>query len=128
MKKNRKRKHKKSSFNLQHWLIQKIRRISYQYPARKEAIKSARVARGQYKCAKCENLFKPGEFQLDHIHPVIDPHEGFKDWNTFIERLFCSIEGWQILCLGCHKVKSSYENEIRKQIKRENRKDEDDGI
>lgn len=120
---------KKSSFNLQHWLVQKIRRISYQYPARKEAIKKARVARGQYKCAGCGGVFKHGEFQLDHVQPVIDPHTGFTDWNSFMERMFCDIDGWQILCKDlCHKYKTQRENEIRKQVKKENKPEKEDEI
>lgn len=126
MKRKIKRTSKKSSFNLQHWLVQKIRRISYQFPARKEAIKNARVERGRYKCAGCGGIFKQGEFQLDHIEPVIDPHTGFVDWNTFIARLFCDVDGWQILCKEvCHKYKTSRENEVRKQIKREQLPEED---
>lgn len=122
-----KRKSKKKSFNLQHWLVQKIRRISYQFPPRQAAIKRGRVARGKYRCALClgEN-FGPKEIQLDHIEPVINPHEGFTDWNDYIARLFVDVDGWQICCLACHKIKSSYENEIRKQIKQENKKDEGD--
>lgn len=113
--------------NLQHWLVQKIRRISYQFPSRKEAIKKARVARGQYKCAQCGGIFKHGEFQLDHVDPVIDPHTGFTNWDDFINRMFCDVDGWQILCKEtCHKYKTQRENEIRKLIKKENKKEEED--
>lgn len=125
--KTKKRTTKKKLFQFHNWLLQKIRRISYQYPPRKEAIKRGRVSRGKYRCAIClgEN-FGPKDIQLDHINPVIDPHNGFQDWNTYIERLFCDTEGWQIVCKACHLVKSSYENEIRKQVKRSNRKEEED--
>lgn len=117
---------KKKAFNLQHWLVQKIRRISYQYPPRKDAIKKARVSRGKYKCASClgEN-FGPKEIQLDHIEPVINPHEGFQNWDIYIGRLFVDIDGWQILCLPCHKVKTQRENIVRTLVKHENQEEED---
>lgn len=108
--------------NLQHWLKQKLRRISYQFPERKEAIRSARVARGKYKCAMCKGEnFGPKEIQLDHIHPVIDPHVGFVDWNTYIDRLFCDVSMWQILCRPCHNTKTDMENLVRDEVKRESK-------
>lgn len=124
--KEKKKTKAKKSFNIEHWLKQKLRRISYQYPSRKDAIVKARVERGRYKCAKCEGIFKQGEFNLDHIEPVDNPHTGFIGWDDYISRLFVDVDGWQILCSGCHNVKSQYEQEIRKQAKREKKKEEDD--
>jgi 5-methylcytosine-specific restriction endonuclease McrA len=118
-KKKQKKKASKSEFQLVNWLRQKLRRISYQYPARKEAIRNARVERGRYKCAVCERVFKNGEFQLDHIHPVDDPHTGFTDWNNYIARLFVDVDGWQILCTNCHNTKSEFEQNIRRQTKKD---------
>lgn len=117
----------KKGINLQHWLIQKLRRISYQWPARKEAQKKARISRGKYRCALCggEN-FGPKDIQADHIRPVINPHTGFTDYNSYIERLFCDESGYQILCRPCHTVKSSKENIVRHLVKNENKKEEED--
>lgn len=106
-------------------MTNKLRRISYQWPPRKEAIRRARVERGSYKCATCEGLFGPKEIQLDHINPVVDEEAGFIDFNTYIDRLFCSTEGFQVLCRTCHDTKTFMEGEIRKQVKRENKKDDD---
>lgn len=113
----KKKPKKKSSKNqLKNWLIQKLRRISYQWPPRKEAIKLGRVSRGKYRCALCKGEnFGPKEIQLDHILPVIDVHTGFIDYNTYIDRLFCDVGGWQICCRPCHQTKSNYEQIIRKQ-------------
>ena len=117
---SKKRKRKAKKFNLQHWLIQKIRRISYQYPPRKDAIKKARVSRGKYKCALClGEEFGPKDIQLDHIEPVINPHEGFQDWNTYIDRLFVDIDGWQVCCKECHKIKTFQENAVRTIVRHE---------
>ena len=114
--------------NLRNFLTNKLRRISYQWPPRQQAIRNARVERGVYKCASCEGLFGPKEIQLDHIVPVIDEEIGFVDWNTYIDRLFCVEENFQVLCKPCHETKTFFEQEIRKQVKQEKKKDEDDEI
>jgi 5-methylcytosine-specific restriction endonuclease McrA len=117
---------KKSKPVLRHWLTQKLRRLSYSWPPRKEAIKEARVSRGKYKCHSCsgEN-FGPKEIQLDHTIPVIDPHTGFTTWDDYIERLFCDSDNFKILCIECHKAKTFRENLIRKSVKTENSPDDD---
>lgn len=120
-------KKKKGTPNLKHFLTQKLRRISYQWPPRKEAIQKGRVSRGKYKCSSClgEN-FGPQDIQLDHTIPVIDPHTGFTTWDNYIERLFCETAGFSVMCKECHKWKTSRENSVRSLIK--NDKIEDDEI
>lgn len=115
----------KRRVDLQGWLKQKLRRLSYQWPEMREATSKARVERGKYKCAGCGGIFGPKEINRDHIEPVDDPHTGFTTWDNYIERLFCAADGIQILCSEtCHKYKSSREQEIRKQVKAEKRKQE----
>lgn len=111
---------------LKHWLVNKLRRISYSWPARQQAIKNARTERGIYKCAICEGSFGPKEIQLDHVVPVVDEESGFIDFNTYIDRLFCGVDGFQCLCKPCHSTKTFFEQEIRKQVKKENKKEEED--
>ena len=53
------------------------------------------------------------EVQVDHIIPVVD-FDGFKDWDTYIKSLFCSIKNLQVLCRECHKEKTTRENIKRK--------------
>lgn len=126
-KKQKKRASKKTNEKfLEHWLKQKLRRISYQYPARKEVQKKARISRGKYRCASClgEN-FGPRDIQMDHIVPVIDPHTGFTTWQDYIERLFVDESGWSVLCRPCHESKTIRENLIRKEVKREKNEEDD---
>lgn len=111
--------------NLRHFLTNKLRRISYQWPPRKTAIKRARIERGKYKCNICENIFGPKEIQLDHIEPVVGYEDGFIDWNNYLERLFCAEEGFQVLCKPCHEAKTFLENQIRAQVKNDTNGDED---
>lgn len=111
--------------NLRHWLTNKVRRLSYQWPPRKEAIKKARLERGVYLCNICEGKFGPKEIQLDHIEPVIHEEDGFIDWNIYLERLFCAEEGFQVLCKPCHEAKTFLENQIRVQAKSDATPEED---
>lgn len=115
---------------LKGWLTQKLRRLSYQWPARKEALRAARVERGKYRCSMCEGagvdkLYGPKEIVMDHVDPVISVEDGFIDWNTYLKRLFCPENGWQVLCSACHDIKTYLENDIRRQVTAEKEKDED---
>jgi 5-methylcytosine-specific restriction endonuclease McrA len=111
---------------MRHWLTNKLRRLSYQWPPRKEAISRARLERGIYLCNSCQGKFGPKEIQLDHIYPVVDEEIGFVDWNTYIDRLFCHVDGFQVLCKTCHGAKTFLEQEIRKQVKQEKKREDDD--
>ena len=82
--------------------------------------KTGRMAK-HYVCADCGKEFTSKDVEVDHILPVVDPTDGFIDWNTFISRLYCTKDNLQVLCTKCHKAKT---NEERKQSKvRKTRKD-----
>ncbi len=104
---------RKRSADLKRFLIPVLRRATYRWKERGEALKAARIERGLYKCADCKNQFKAKEVQLDHILPVVDPKTGWIDWNTFITRLFVFKEGWQVLCSTCHDQKTMLEDALR---------------
>lgn len=104
------------------WLIQALRRASYRWPGRNEAMKAARVDRGQYRCNSCKRIFGRKEIQMDHVEPVIDVHRGFTTLDDYAARLIPNVDGWQCLCKTCHKFKSAQENEIRRLTKKESRK------
>ena len=53
--------------------------------------------------------------QVDHIEPVVSPNDGFKDWNTFIARLFCEVDNLAVLCKVCHEKKTNEEKRIAKE-------------
>lgn len=96
------------------------------YVGKKKNKKTNRVG-SHYVCNLCKEEYPASEVNVDHIAPVVDPVEGFIDWNTFIERLFCSKDNLQVLCTECHthiKTKGEKEeaalwNSIRKQFPRE---------
>lgn len=49
--------------------------------------------------------------EMDHIHPVIDPKEGFTTWDDYIYSLFPEdSKAYQGLCYFCHSVKTYMED------------------
>ena len=65
-----------------------------------------------YKCNACNKEWPLTEVQVDHIIPVVGP-EGFVDWNTYVDRLFCDKSNLQVLCTTCHDKKTHKEKQNR---------------
>jgi 5-methylcytosine-specific restriction endonuclease McrA len=63
-----------------------------------------------YQCASCKQKFKQKDVQVDHVVPA-GSLKSFKDLPTFVENLFCSEDGLQVLCMDCHKAKTDKERE-----------------
>lgn len=93
-------------------------------------LKKARVSRGFYLCSCCGESTPVTKVDsvsrkrvknvvVDHIEPVIPPEVGFTTWDSFIDRLFVEVEKLQVLCLDCHKIKTSEETAIAAQRRRE---------
>lgn len=91
---------------------QSLRRSTYRWAFGHMALKKQWRDRGMYECESCKKCFGPKEVQKDHIVSVI-PYTGFKSWDETIERMFCKSDGYQILCIGCHEVKTQTENLMR---------------
>jgi 5-methylcytosine-specific restriction endonuclease McrA len=95
------------------WIMAGLRRMSYRWPPKNEAERSARVERGLYECATCKGKFRSGEYAIDHIIPLVSVKEGYTTWDEVINNLFCDKEGFQILCHPCHNLKSGLEDSLR---------------
>jgi len=119
---------KKKQPNLKTWLVPKLRRHSFSWKPRKDAMKKYRVElppklkkdgtpgkkpQVRYRCNHCSEVFKTADIVLDHVIPVVEPKIGWKNWDAFIESLFCDEAGFQVLCNPCHDEKTHEENEIR---------------
>lgn len=98
-----------------------LRGASRKWKPKNDCLRKARVSRGIYKCACCggefpkhtiENGKKVNNANVDHIKPVIDPATGFTTWDDYIENLFCEEENFQVLCHGCHEIKTNEEKAI----------------
>jgi 5-methylcytosine-specific restriction endonuclease McrA len=77
-------------------------------------------SRNAYECAHCKGIFRAKEINVDHITPVVDPKSGFTTFDDYIESLFVKVEGYQILCIPCHKIKTKSETDIRTKARRNN--------
>lgn len=67
----------------------------------------------EYQCAKCKKWWPQKEVSVDHIIPT-GSLKSFDDIPGFVERLFCEKDGLQVLCDGCHNVKTAAERLARK--------------
>ena len=102
-----------------------LRSASQRYPPKYEALNKAFVGKQvnsktgrigkHYICNACKGIFPASEVQVDHIHPVIDPDAGFVSWDEVVARMFCDVDGFQILCLTCHKNKTTAEKQQAKE-------------
>lgn len=121
-------------------IIAALRRLTFTHPDRNEAKNSRKVAPATFQCEECElvvytgkktleksNVLEEypeaikGKIYLDHKNPVI-PVNGFPDgnwsWDIFIERMFCDVKGFQVLCHECNQSKTFLENELRKEYRK----------
>ena len=105
-------------------VLKKVRKETPRYKKDGELAKRPNV---RYQCAICKKWFKSTEVAVDHIDPVISIEDGFIDWNTFVDRLFCDSSNLQVVCsylkknihlhndeLSCHHKKTQEEKKLRK--------------
>lgn len=66
----------------------------------------------EYQCANCKQWFSEKEIAVDHIIEAGSLRNG-DDLKDFVEKLFCEVDGFQILCNkrkdgeeSCHKIKT----------------------
>ena len=90
-------------------VIETKQSVREEFPQYKKDGNLAKKPMVRYRCAKCGELFKGSEVAVDHINPVVN--DGFKDWNTFIDRLFCDKDNLQVLCNYKLKDAGKYNNE-----------------
>jgi len=114
------------------FVFSQIRAGMRRYPPKFQCLKNAKrgkkvnEATGRqaehYECNGCNKHFPQKQVQVDHIKPVVDPRKGFVDWNTYIDRMYCSIKNFQVLCKGCHLKKTKFEKTMRKNSNVDNKK------
>lgn len=106
------------------WIISLLRRGTIRWPPRNQCLANAKTKKKKnkktnrlaqhYRCNGCKKEFPLREVCVDHIQPVVSTKEGFTDFDRYIERMYCSIEGLQVLCKTCHDEKSAEERKKRK--------------
>jgi 5-methylcytosine-specific restriction endonuclease McrA len=112
---------------LKSFVIATLRRSTFRWPFKNIAKTRQRIERGFYTCEECKQSFGNKDIELDHKNPVIDVKNGWTNWDDFINRLFVKSHEFQVLCEGCHSIKTSIENVQRvsngqKAIKRRKKK------
>jgi 5-methylcytosine-specific restriction endonuclease McrA len=63
----------------------------------------------QYRCNVCLQYVGSTKVAVDHVTPVVSVDDGFVDFNTFIQRLFCNEDNLQVICDECHTTKTNSE-------------------
>jgi len=106
------------------FIISALRGSFRRYPPKQQCIENAYTTTKinpktgrkckHYLCNECKVDYPRKEVVADHIKPIVDPKKGFIDFNTWIERAFIALKGFQCLCVGCHKLKSAEERKKRK--------------
>jgi 5-methylcytosine-specific restriction endonuclease McrA len=86
------------------------------YPVKHHAKNAAKemTKKGvRYRCADCEELFASQEVHVDHIIPC-GSLKNYDDLPGFVERMFCEVDNFQVLCKPCHQIKTNAETTARR--------------
>lgn len=95
------------------WLRSALRKRSMVWKPVKEAKERARRVyvgdntrqKWEYQCAHCKLWHPEKHINVDHIIEAGSLTNG-DDLKSFVERLFCEVDGFQILCETCHHEKT----------------------
>lgn len=90
-----------------------LRQTAVRWPPRSEVLKHARRKyngpdkrrKWEYQCSECERWLKQKEVQVDHRLPCGKLNR-WEDVERFMRRLFCEIDGLQVICKQCHERKT----------------------
>lgn len=91
------------------FVVSALRRAWMKYPVKQDVLaESRRPAQGrskqtkwEYRCASCGGWFLGSEVQVDHIRECKSD-----DMNEFVATLFCEADNLQVVCKGCHQIKT----------------------
>ena len=100
------------------WIRSALRQKSRWWKPVSEAKKLARKPykgknkrqKWEYQCAHCKNHFKSDQVSVDHKVPA-GTLRTYADLPGFVERLFCEVDGLQVLCNPCHDIKTKKEKQ-----------------
>jgi 5-methylcytosine-specific restriction endonuclease McrA len=62
----------------------------------------------EFQCNQCKLWWSDKDVHIDHITPAGSLRSA-QDLPGFVERLFCEVDGLQILCTKCHHKKTQSE-------------------
>lgn len=98
-----------------------LRSGSSRWPPKYQVLQEARRAyngpnkrqKWEFLCAKCNNWYATKEISVDHIEPV-GTLKAYEELPDFVRKLFCGVEGLQVLCSTCHNEKTQQERKNAK--------------
>lgn len=101
------------------WIRSGIRRMSLRWRPRNEVLRDHRRpytgenkrTKWEYSCNSCKQWFIMKDIEVDHIVKC-GSIKTFDDVGTFLERLLCEKDGYQVLCKECH-LKKTNERHVR---------------
>jgi 5-methylcytosine-specific restriction endonuclease McrA len=113
----------KPKYNLQSKITSALRKVWRYSPERLECVNAAKDPNTPKHsiCQECGNIVNTKLTAIDHIVPVVS-EEGFKDWDTFVSRLFCQVSNLRCLCEGCHAKITKQQAAAKKAFKKEQKK------
>lgn len=90
------------------------------WPAKWDVLNAAKRAyqgtgkqqKWEYLCAECNKWHKGKDVSVDHIIPA-GALNSWDDIAGFCQRLFVGEEGLQVLCSGCHHIKTQQERNAK---------------
>lgn len=93
-----------------------LRACYNRWPPKWEVLRESRRAskskdkrlKWEYKCNDCKKWHKQKDVSVDHIIPAGALSKP-EDIAGFVERLFVGVDGLQVLCKGCHNIKTQAE-------------------
>lgn len=62
----------------------------------------------EYQCNQCKKWYAEKQINVDHIIPAGTLRSAL-DLPAFVEKLFCEADNLQVLCSGCHDIKTKNE-------------------
>jgi hypothetical protein len=131
-------------YNSQQWTTARMRSFVMsairrcRWPAKYDALRAAFAQDGinpktnrkckLYRCAETGVLLPAKDVQIDHKEPVIPQDAAFGNttewlgynWNEVLQRMFCEVEGFQVIGKEAHKAKTKQENDARRQKRVDN--------
>lgn len=118
-----------SKAQLDAYIVQGLRKLWLGWAVRRDVLDAACVGQKRnsatgrmakhYTCAHCGKDFPGKDVNVDHVIPVVDPKKGKTTWDNYLARLLVEEKKGrkrllQVLCKGCHDVKTAAENKIRR--------------
>lgn len=81
--------------------------------ARRKYSGSNKRQKWEYQCVECTKWFAEKHINVDHIIQA-GTLKCAADLPAFVEKLFCEVDGLQILCTSCHNRKTLKEQKTKK--------------